>query len=263
MRNTKFIGDIDYDKSRVNPKYIKLDEGMQLGYKYLSEKKFADAIKTWLQVWNGLKDEMERISAKTFKKFDVVFNGTQFVSNWIQDFDLCLLNAISLQSDPKVINLYGNIRIQFTEELLDYLEKDDDLSFENAKRAIADTYFFMGNNEKGEELFNNYVKEDPNWGWGWIGWSDQYWLNNEGDNDYTKAEDILLKALSVPELRDREDVEERLLDFYNESDQKEKFKEFKNKKRSGKIVKRIKIGRNEPCPCGSGKKYKKCCGVNI
>jgi len=26
----------------------------------------------------------------------------------------------------------------------------------------------------------------------------------------------------------------------------------------------LKIGRNEPCPCGSGKKYKKCCiGKNI
>ncbi len=24
----------------------------------------------------------------------------------------------------------------------------------------------------------------------------------------------------------------------------------------------VKIGRNDPCPCGSGKKYKKCCGVN-
>ena len=23
-----------------------------------------------------------------------------------------------------------------------------------------------------------------------------------------------------------------------------------------------KIGRNEPCPCGSGKKYKNCCGRN-
>ena len=22
----------------------------------------------------------------------------------------------------------------------------------------------------------------------------------------------------------------------------------------------VKVGRNEPCPCGSGKKYKKCCG---
>jgi preprotein translocase subunit SecA len=23
-----------------------------------------------------------------------------------------------------------------------------------------------------------------------------------------------------------------------------------------------KVGRNEPCPCGSGRKYKKCCGKN-
>ncbi|HCS75454.1 MAG TPA: hypothetical protein DIW17_16465 [Clostridiales bacterium] len=26
-------------------------------------------------------------------------------------------------------------------------------------------------------------------------------------------------------------------------------------------MKPVKIGRNEPCPCGSGKKYKKCCGA--
>ena len=24
-----------------------------------------------------------------------------------------------------------------------------------------------------------------------------------------------------------------------------------------------KIGRNDPCPCGSGKKYKKCCGKGL
>ncbi len=28
------------------------------------------------------------------------------------------------------------------------------------------------------------------------------------------------------------------------------------------VVKGIKVGRNAPCPCGSGKKYKKCCGLN-
>jgi uncharacterized protein len=27
-------------------------------------------------------------------------------------------------------------------------------------------------------------------------------------------------------------------------------------------VRAFKVGRNDPCPCGSGKKYKKCCGVN-
>ena len=25
---------------------------------------------------------------------------------------------------------------------------------------------------------------------------------------------------------------------------------------------KAKVGRNEPCPCGSGKKYKHCCGKN-
>ena len=25
------------------------------------------------------------------------------------------------------------------------------------------------------------------------------------------------------------------------------------------VIKGVKVGRNDPCPCGSGKKYKKCC----
>lgn len=35
---------------------------------------------------------------------------------------------------------------------------------------------------------------------------------------------------------------------------------FREQKKSGTIVKEKKIGRNDPCPCGSGKKYKYCCG---
>jgi uncharacterized protein YecA (UPF0149 family) len=26
------------------------------------------------------------------------------------------------------------------------------------------------------------------------------------------------------------------------------------------VYEKKKVGRNEPCPCGSGKKYKRCCG---
>ena len=36
----------------------------------------------------------------------------------------------------------------------------------------------------------------------------------------------------------------------------------KNYKRSKTVVKDKEPGRNDPCPCGSGKKYKKCCGKN-
>lgn len=43
----------------------------------------------------------------------------------------------------------------------------------------------------------------------------------------------------------------------------EKRKElYKEQKKSGTIVKGPKVGRNDPCPCGSGLKYKKCCGKN-
>ena len=35
---------------------------------------------------------------------------------------------------------------------------------------------------------------------------------------------------------------------------------YLEQKKSGTVVKEKKIGRNDPCPCGSGKKYKHCCG---
>ena len=44
----------------------------------------------------------------------------------------------------------------------------------------------------------------------------------------------------------------------------EKRKElYLEQKKSGTVVKAKKIGRNDPCPCGSGKKYKNCHGKNM
>lgn len=43
----------------------------------------------------------------------------------------------------------------------------------------------------------------------------------------------------------------------------EKRKEIHTKwKNSKTVVNKNKVGRNDPCPCGSGKKYKNCCGKN-
>jgi hypothetical protein len=37
---------------------------------------------------------------------------------------------------------------------------------------------------------------------------------------------------------------------------------YKQQKSSRTVVKPPKVGRNDPCPCGSGRKYKQCCGKN-
>ncbi len=46
-------------------------------------------------------------------------------------------------------------------------------------------------------------------------------------------------------------------DIFDEETRKALYKE---QKASTTIVKEAKVYPNDPCPCGSGKKYKKCCG---
>lgn len=48
-------------------------------------------------------------------------------------------------------------------------------------------------------------------------------------------------------------------DIFTPEKQKELYKE---QKKSTTVVNEAKVYPNDPCPCGSGKKYKKCCGKN-
>ena len=72
-------------------------------------------------------------------------------------------------------------------------------------------------------------------------------------------------------LADFDDVDKNMVDakadwLYNLPQWDKIFTEEKKKtlymeqKKSGTVVKPHKVGRNDPCPCGSGKKYKHCCG---
>lgn len=51
------------------------------------------------------------------------------------------------------------------------------------------------------------------------------------------------------------------LPMWNDIFTKEKRRElYLIQKKSGTVVVGKKVGRNDPCPCGSGRKYKQCCG---
>jgi len=59
------------------------------------------------------------------------------------------------------------------------------------------------------------------------------------------------------------------MDDMEEAFQRRKRRELEQARMAGagemqtvqQVVRGEKIGRNDPCPCGSGKKYKKCCGA--
>ena len=54
------------------------------------------------------------------------------------------------------------------------------------------------------------------------------------------------------------------LNFTDNSPLTQKIKDYQNKRinrlQTEALVRDMFVGRNDPCPCGSGKKYKKCCG---
>ena len=53
--------------------------------------------------------------------------------------------------------------------------------------------------------------------------------------------------------------DDAMYEFADESDIQKASRERANKGQPVRVEQ--KVGRNDPCPCGSGKKYKKCCGA--
>lgn len=102
-----------------------------------------------------------------------------------------------------------------------------------------------------------------------IGNSDDYFSNDELEKYCrTKMEQLQVDSWVVIKFIKDINFEELDFDIYFSVDSNKKIvaedlEKFKMNKIDKYFSKHNKIGRNEPCPCGSGKKYKKCCGKLI
>ena len=141
---------------------------------------------------------------------------------------------------------------------------------ENMRRALAGFYANLDEMVTVDELFDGWLSEDPQWGWGW---SDCYYLLSK-ERNAEKAERLLVQGLAVPGVRDELDMLDRLETLHSDLGREKEAREVRDrlKKIRGGVsdltdtepqvpVRVTKVGRNEPCPCGSGRKYKKCCGA--
>ena len=92
--------------------------------------------------------------------------------------------------------------------------------------------------------------------------------------DYTYQAEALMKELKKSSadgkktariLEAEMDQYNNIMDFEDDwtDDELEDFMFQEMEKREPYVKTEPKIGRNDPCPCGSGKKYKKCCGRNL
>jgi len=88
----------------------------------------------------------------------------------------------------------------------------------NIRVSLAETYYQIGDRGKADSLFREWLGLEPDWGWGWIGWSDCYWFwEYLGlEKDFDKAEKILREGLSVSNVSDRNHIQDRLRDLLRE-----------------------------------------------
>lgn len=182
------------------------------------------------------------------------------IGNWANDTTMAL-HSEGLYEDEIAVN----------EQILKIKwRRSNALFHENAKRDIADAYAYMGNVEKCFQLYDEYLKEDPLWGWAWIGYYRQLHAQKDARFEPT-LDELYQKLIDGVEFRDKEDLcmeiaeEYEMLgntarsNFLNELIDKEHQKR-KHYYEATPLMQTKKIYPNDSCPCGSGKKYKKCCG---
>ena len=239
--------------------YKKIDKLMAEGQERIMANDSLGGCDKWLEAWNEIKMLLSVGVAKDIFELDKKYSFIEFISNYVQDLETELHNA---GVDDK---RYHQKRVDYCGELLQWCGSDK-LLVENTRRGMATAYFELGENAIAERLYTEWLEEDPDWGYGYIGWSDYYQFNAER---YERAEELLLTGYAREGLRDRTDLLDRLVALYEDMGKTGKAKEYKDillqlqrsemQKRKAAPTRAVKVGRNEPCPCGSGKKHKKCC----
>lgn len=58
---------------------------------------------------------------KTFNSFDYIYNGTQFVVNWLNDFNDCLSNIVANSNNDEILDVYGNLQSLYKRIILEFL----------------------------------------------------------------------------------------------------------------------------------------------
>ena len=80
----------------------------------------------------------------------------------------------------------------------------------NIRRSLADYYVDICDFETCDSLYEQWLQKEPDWGWGWIGWSDSYWLfHRKNKPDFRKALSILQRGLAIKGVNDKNDMIDR------------------------------------------------------
>lgn len=241
------------------------------GYEARHDGKRNELIPHWWQAW----EQFQKIMAEEDKKnsLSVLMEKLDYrypVDSWLLDLEMELSNekeqAKRREYCQKVL------------EILDWTTEDNS----NFLGAIGETFYAEGRTEEGKAWFEECLAKAPH---NANLLSIYSWCIEKQEGMQAAFELIRGEIETMPCTKETCGLFENaqymakqlgLMDEFNRIEEKlEKFEEEMEKiqyenmvhddytmQLNTPVVKEKKIYPNDPCPCGSGKKYKKCCGKN-
>ena len=224
------------DKARLNEEIIKAISGMVYYYGVCKI--------------DFLKSNIKNIFGTSFDEAYIntlIANGEELGYDYVIDGDMLC-----------------NIDVEDTEKILKLQEecKNDYYKFDKKSLIKAGKIDFVEENKQGAklekvlgELFvidKNILKEEM----------DGFIVAIKNEVEKSEAIDIFLQAYEIQSEEER-NIFVYELELFAKSIRKwslRGYTEDEIQKANARVVNEVKIGRNDPCICGSGKKYKKCCG---
>lgn len=261
---------IDFEDTHEIPtEWEEWDELVQRGYEAEAAMDMDLLLECWWKAWEIFQKIVEQKKGTCSVSGLMEEQDYQYpIDEWLQDLEMDLGNMGE-----------HNKRLSFCHKVLEMLDWSyDDGS--NFRSAIGEELFQSGKEEEGRRWFENWLKEEPHNENAWCVFS----LCVEGQEGAESAYKLIrrevigipctmdnhllfLRARSLAEhlklAKDLEWIETQLASFSSSIEEADHYNEMYDDfllPKQKPIVKEQKIYPNDPCPCGSGKKYKKCCG---
>lgn len=257
------------DRPTVEHFDAELDEKLVKLLETKDEERGQEVVKLSLEVLGLIKSRFISETPEGYKLKDGFFQRYQ------EDDMLYELDSVA---KDMLFNLHNERwheeRIEWAEVFYEVFRDDDFLQHK------ADSFMAVGREEEGERTYQEILERNPENFWYHIHAGDAFSIPQKKDPE--QARKYYLEALEIAKaqtgsneaLENLEVAYERLLDLAEGTGNKSetsRYREELSRLRGSSLPvssslleprspAKQKVGRNDPCPCGSGKKYKKCCG---
>lgn len=261
---------IDYEDSyKVLTEWDEWDNLVQNGYEAQADQDYKKMISLWWKAWEIFQKIVETEEYKTGIGELMESQDYQYpIDVWLQDLEMELGNVGEHEK-----------RVEFCRTILEILDWSfDDAS--NFKSAIGEELYAEGESEQGRKWFEEWLKKEPHNQnalsvWSWCvqqekGAEEAYKIIRrevigtgctiENELLFERAKRLAKDLDKAEDLKWIESQLETFSDMFEKTElYNDQYDDFIIPKQQP-IVKEKKVYPNSPCPCGSGKKYKKCCG---